>query len=147
MAPLKEKGDLAELRVAADLAARGCRLAIPFGENSDYDLIADSGDRLHRVQVKYTESDGEVVHVRCCSHSLTNGRVRQTKLYTSAMVDWIAVYDRTTDCCFYIPAQELGLGRAMIHLRLTPARNNQRAGIRFADDFRGFPETLKPRLT
>ena len=146
MAPLKEKGDLAELRIAADLAARGCRLAFPFGENCDYDLIADTGDRLHRVQVKYTESDGEVVRVKCCSHSLTNGRVRRTKLYTSAMVDWIAVYDRTTDRCFYVPAQELGRGRAILHLRLTPARNNQRAGVRFADEFRSFPETLKSRL-
>jgi hypothetical protein len=57
MAPLKKKGDLAELKVAADLVSRGCELSIPFGEDSDYDLIADYGGRLHRVQVKYTKSD------------------------------------------------------------------------------------------
>jgi hypothetical protein len=38
MAPLKKKGDLAELKVAADLIARGCELSIPFGEDSSYDL-------------------------------------------------------------------------------------------------------------
>ena len=40
MAPLKEKGDLAELIVAADLAKRGWEIAVPWGENSDFDLIA-----------------------------------------------------------------------------------------------------------
>jgi hypothetical protein len=134
------------LRVAADLAARGCRLAFPFGENCDYDLIADTGDRLHRVQVKYTESDGEIVQVRCGSHSLTNGRVWRRKLYTAETVDWIAVYDRATDACFYVPAAELGSGRAIMHLRLAPARNNQRTRINFAEDFRGFPEPVKLRL-
>jgi len=54
MASLKRKGDLAEMKVAADLLDRGCRLSIPFGEDCDYDLIADAGPLLHRVQVKYT---------------------------------------------------------------------------------------------
>jgi hypothetical protein len=58
MASLKQKGDLAELKVAADLMERGCRISIPFGEDCDYDLIADYEGRLHRVQVKHTRSDG-----------------------------------------------------------------------------------------
>ena len=136
MAPLKTKGDLAELKVAADLADRGCHISIPFGEDCDYDLIADYKGRLHRVQVKYTQSDGQVVVIRCRSHSLTNGRVRATKLYTSATVDWIAVYDATTERCFYCPSWELGAaGRNLMHLRLTPARNGQRTGIREANAY------------
>lgn len=135
MAPLKTKGDLAELKVAADLADRGCRISIPFGEDCDYDLIADYEGRLHRVQVKYTQSDGEVVVIRCRSHSLTNGKVRATKLYTSAMVDWIVVFDATTECCFYCPSWELGAGRNLMHLRLKPARNGQRIGIRDASAY------------
>jgi PD-(D/E)XK endonuclease len=91
MTVLKEKGNLAELRVAADLADRGCQISIPFGENCDYDLVADMKGVLHRVQVKYTESDGQIVLVRCRSHSLTNGKVRHTKHYTPKTVDWIAV--------------------------------------------------------
>jgi hypothetical protein len=39
MAPLKAKGDLAELKVATDLVERGYRVAIPFGEDCDFDLI------------------------------------------------------------------------------------------------------------
>ncbi len=90
---------------------------------------------LHRVQVKYTESDGRVVSVRCHSHSLTNGRVRKTKRYTAKTVDWLATYDRTSDCCYCIPARELGTGRSQLHLRLAPARNGQHTGIRDADGY------------
>jgi hypothetical protein len=53
--------------------------------------------------------------------------------------DLLAVYDRTSDRCYYIHAAELGSGRAMIHLRLSETRNGQRAGIRFAKDFEDFP--------
>ena len=136
MASLKTKGDLAELKVAADLISRGCRLSIPFGEDCDYDLIADYEGRLHRVQVKYTKSDGQIVLIRCRSHSLTNGRVRVTKLYTPAMIDWIAAFDATTERCYYCPSWELGAaGRTMLHLRLRPARNGQRIGIREASAY------------
>ena len=133
MAPLKKKGDLAELKVATDLIDRGCRISIPFGEDCDYDLIADYEGRLHRVQVKYTQSDGQIVVIRCRSHSLTKGKVRATKLYTPAMIDWIAAYDPTTERCYYCPSWELGAaGRNLLHLRLQPARNGQRVGIREA---------------
>ena len=147
MASLKRKGDLAELKVAADLIDRGCRISIPFGEDCDYDLIADYNGRLHRVQVKYTRSDGRVIVIRCRSHSLTNGKVRVTKLYTSSMVDWIAVYDCTTECCYYCPSRELGMaGRNILHLRLQPARNGQRIGIREAGAYTDPDFSLDPGM-
>jgi Holliday junction resolvase-like predicted endonuclease len=96
IADLKRKGGVAELMVAADLRRRGHRILFPYGEGCDHDLVAERPDgRLDRVQVKYTESDGTVVEVRCRSHSLTNGRVRAVKRYTHASVDWLAVYDET----------------------------------------------------
>jgi hypothetical protein len=64
MASLKTKGDLAELKVAADLVERGYRIAIPFGEDNDFDLILIRGGQLERVQVKYTEC------VRHCPHQI-----------------------------------------------------------------------------
>jgi hypothetical protein len=135
MASLKKKGDLAELKVAANLVARGCELSIPFGEDSNYDLIADYEGRLHRVQVKYTRSNGQFLRVRCRSHSITKGKIRQTKHYTAEMVDWITVYDATSDRCYYCPSHHLGSGRSELTLRLTPALNNQLLGIRDARDY------------
>jgi hypothetical protein len=78
-----------------------------------------------------------VIIVRCRSHSLTNGKVKRTKHYTADTIEWLAVYDRTTDRCFYVPAKELGEGRWMLHLRLTPTRNGQSSRIRFAEDYAG----------
>jgi hypothetical protein len=144
VAPLKTKGDMAELIVAADLVKRGFRVAFPFGEDCDWDLLfwRPPERELERVQVKYTESDGTVIAVRCNSQSLTSGRVRAIKRYTSAMIEWLAVYDATTDGIFYIPSRELGTGRDRIHLRLVRARNSQQLRIRMADSYR--VPTIRP---
>jgi hypothetical protein len=122
--------------VAADLRARGYKVAFPYGEDWDYDLILCREDgSLERVQVKYARSDGRVILVRPRSHSLTNGKVRATKMYTSAIIDWLAVWDASVDRCFYIPAEELGPGMSMFSLRLAPSRNSQVRGIRLAEHY------------
>jgi hypothetical protein len=142
MADLKKKGDLAELKVAADLMGRGYGIAVPWGEDCDFDLIAYRDDELHRVQVKHVTSDGRVVALKCTSHSLTNGRVRHTKRYTARTIDWIAAWDATSDRCFYVPAAELGDGRSCVHLRLTPSLNNQRRRVNLAEDYERFGPEL-----
>jgi len=129
----KAKGDLAELKVAADLRDRGYKLAFPYGEDWDFDLILGRDDgALERVQVKYARSNGRVVEVRARSQSLTNGKVRTTKRYTSAIIDWLAVWVVDLDRCFYIPAAELGTGMNMISLRFVPPQNNQLLRVRMA---------------
>ncbi len=132
---LKGKGDLAELKVATDLVSRGYKVALPFGEDWDYDLIVCRGASLERVQVKHSRSDGAVLVVRCRSHSLTNGKVRTIKRYTSKIIDWLAVWDAATDRCFYVPAEQLGDGRATLNLRLQAARNGQQRLTRPAEDY------------
>jgi hypothetical protein len=133
MAETKKKGDLAELKVATDLLQKGCRVAFPYGEDCDYDLIIDREGTLERVQVKHATSNGEVIVVQCRSLSLTHGKVKRVKRYTAEMIEWLAVYDCTTNRCYYIRAEELGSGRDVFSLRLTDARNNQRAGIHYAE--------------
>ena len=49
------------MMIAADLVRRGYRIAIPYGEDSDFDLIVIRDEKLERVQCKYTRSDGVVV--------------------------------------------------------------------------------------
>ncbi len=139
MTALKQKGDLAELRVAADLVRRGFQVAIPFGDASHVDLVVLHGRLCERVQVKYAESDGRRLLVRCRTQSLTSGRVRSTTRYSEATIDWLAVFDAGTDRCYYIPANELGSGRSELTLRLAPARNGQRSNVRDANDYLAGP--------
>ena len=124
------------MMVAADLMRRGYKIAFPYGEDWDYDLIVCRGEELERVQVKYSCSGGEVIRVKCFSHSLTNGRVRSTKRYTSKTIDWLAIYDPTSDACYYVPAGLLGGGRSNLHLRITPARSGRKQGINLAANYR-----------
>lgn len=136
MAPLEQKGDLAELLVAADLRRRGYLISLPFGEDSPYDLVLDRGyGPLERVQVKYSTSDGHVVVVKCQSHSLTNGKVRVSKRNTAAMIEWLAVYDPTSGTILYVPAAELLNGRTLIHIRLTPTLHGQTQNTGWWEDY------------
>lgn len=50
-----------------------------------------------------------------------------------------------TDRCYYVPTSELGRGRNVLTLRLVPALNNQRIGVRFADDYLEFGMTVCQR--
>ena len=123
------------MMVAADLMRRGYKIALPYGEDWDYDLIVCRDEKLERVQVKHSCSNGEVIRVKCFSHSLTNGKVRSTKRYTAKTIDWLAIYDPTSDRCYYVPAARLGDGRSDLHLRLTPARSGRKQGINRAADY------------
>jgi hypothetical protein len=137
MAPLKLKGDRAEIEVARDLIRRGFRIAIPYGEDWDFDLIfaRPGSERLERVQVKHATARRGLIEVRACSASLTNGKVRCVKQYTARTIDWLAAFDPVSDRCYYVSATELGSGMSRVSLRLTHPRNGQRIGIRFASDY------------
>lgn len=125
------KGEIGEAMVIADLRKRGFGVAIPFGHDVPFDVVLYRKDTgaLERVQVKYTESDGKVVIAKCRSAS---DWVEYR--YTAEMVDWIAVYDATTEVCYYIHSSEFD-GMVSLHLRLVPPANGQRRLIRWAADY------------
>ena len=103
----KAKGDLAELAVAADLRRRGFKIAIPFGEDWNYDLVVERSEDvpLERVQVKYAQNQGSGTGGAAAFRTrLRTAEVRATKRYTGAIIDWLAAYDVTTGAVYYIPA-------------------------------------------
>ncbi len=116
--------------IIAESIKRGYKVAIPFGEDWRYDLIVQRSGKLERVQCKYTKSDGKMVIVRCRSSNNWN-QIH----YSENDIDWIAVYDATTNKCYFIPSLMLGSGRTQINLRLKPTINKQTIGILWAKDF------------
>ena len=54
--------------------------------------------------------------------------------YTSDEVDAFAAYCADLGRCYFIPFVVVGAS-PVIHLRVTPSRNNQRRGVRLAADF------------
>lgn len=130
MAETKTKGDLGVVMVLADALKRGYKVAIPVGEDWDYDSIVLRKGKLERVQVKYTESDGKVIHVKC--RSMNNWNIKK---YTEKMIDWLAVYDKTSNECYYISSSFMGEGRSGMNIRLMKPKNNQKSLIHLAEDF------------
>ena len=109
----------------------GHKVAIPVGEDWRFDLIVLKDGKLQRVQCKYVTSNGEVITVPCRSSNNWN-----IKKYTPDEIDWIIVYDKTTDKCYYVPSALLGQsGRSFLQLRIKPAKNKQFKNIRYAKDF------------
>lgn len=131
MAETKTKGDLGQAMIMAEAMKRGYKVAIPVGEDWRYDLIVLRQGKLERVQCKYTESDGQYINVRCRSSNNW-----QTLKYTADEIDWLAVYDKTTDQCYFVPASELGDGKSELHLRVQPPKNGQVKKVRLAEGYK-----------
>lgn len=130
----KTKGDLGQAMVMADALKRGYKVAMPLGEDWRYDLIVLKNNELLRIQCKYTESANGVIKVRCETHD-----GRSYYRYKQRDLDYIAVYDKITDKCYYIDRKHLGEnGRGVLHLRIIDARNGQKKNIYYAKDFLEF---------
>lgn len=127
----KQKGDIGVTAILADLTKKGILVSIPFGDNAPFDLVAYRNGKFERIQCKYTQSDGHSVEVKCRS---TNGRIDHK--YTADEVDWIAVYDLTSDACYYVPSQIFS-GMSSVGLRITNPKKNAKK-IRYASDFLKF---------
>jgi hypothetical protein len=128
-----QKGAIAELAIAHEAAALGVGVFKPLTDGERYDLIFDLRPRLVRVQCKWAARVNDVVVVRCRSCRRTReGLVHRG--YTPEEVDAIVAYCLDIDRCYFLPIEAFD-GRAALQLRLAPSRNNQRAGINWADDF------------
>jgi hypothetical protein len=127
----KSIGDRSEAAVLAALVKAGYNISIPFGESHRYDLLADDGERILRVQVKTGRLRGNVIAYRCSSsHSHRGGAFARPYF---GQVDIIAVYCPQNGKVYILPETEFVATGA--HLRLSEPANNQRRRIRWAREF------------
>ena len=126
------KGNLAEAAVAFQAARLGIPAFRPLLEHGRYDLVLDVGSRLLRVQCKWASCRGSVVQVHVAGSRLTRGGSVRTR-YSGTEIDAVAAYCGELDRCYLLPV-ELVAGKSTIQLRLTPAKNGQRAGLHWASD-------------
>jgi hypothetical protein len=126
----KLTGDISELHVATALAEAGYIVSKPFGENARYDLVADDGERLLRVQVKTGRLRGGVVRYACfSSHAHRHGGMRPY----FGEIDFLAVYCPQTRKVYLLP--ESALVATTGHLRIGPTKNNMAKRIRWASEY------------
>jgi hypothetical protein len=123
------KGNATEAAVLNALVARNFDVLIPFGQGQPYDLVAHfPSENFLRIQCK----TGRLVDgcVAFNSRSTDHGRGRRPYL---GLADVFGVFFPPTETVYVVPVQE-ALGFC-VRLRLGPARNNQKRGIRFAADY------------
>jgi hypothetical protein len=127
------KGAIAELAIAHAAARLGVGVFTPLTSGERYDLIFDLRPRLLRVQCKWARRLGDVVIVRCRScrrgpHGLIH------RGYTAEEIDAVAGYCAEVERCYLVLLDEFE-GKSALQLRLAAARNNQKAGINWAEEF------------
>lgn len=136
-----QKGAIAELGIAWHATMLGVDVYKPVAEGGRCDLVFDFEERLWRVQCKWASRYGDVIIVRCYSARRAREGLRR-RLYTANEIDAFAAYCAELDRCFFLPFDSFR-GKAILQLRLAPARNNQRVRINWADDY-DFAATLAP---
>lgn len=131
----KDKGDLGVAKVFADLVEQGLGVLFPATEHAPFDLVAWDRERFIRVQVKYRSAQRGVIKLQF--RSVWNDKHgTHVRPMDKASVDVVALYCPEVDQCFYVDPSRV---RGGITLRLDPAANSQKVGVRYADQFRQMP--------
>ncbi|MEY2433798.1 MAG: hypothetical protein QOC92_3523 [Acidimicrobiaceae bacterium] len=125
-----EVGARAELEVAAGLIRSGRRVYLPLlAADGRVDLIFDDPEHgLVRAQCKTGRVSGGVLTFKVCSNT------RNVPRDYRGEIDVFAVYSPQLDEVFVVPVDDVATRGC--HLRLEPTRNNQAAGIRWAEPYR-----------
>ncbi len=134
----KVVGDTTEAMVLARLvqAYPGAEILVPFGENSRYDLLIDTGAEFIRVQCKTGRLRKGAVRFATCSvtyHHPNNRGMRVYKHHYVGAADLFGIYCPELDAVYLVPVDSVG--KATGALRVEPTRNNQQRKIRWAKDF------------
>jgi PD-(D/E)XK nuclease superfamily protein len=123
------QGNGAEAAILHALVDAGLGVLVPFGNGLPFDLAAVApGGQIVRLQVKSRRVRDGSVRFNSCSTDHGRGR-----LDYRGRADLIAVHVASLSRVFVVPVDECPSYVGV--LRLTAPRNNQRQGIRFAEDY------------
>lgn len=127
-------GDLGESYAIMKFTQAQTIVSKPLTNNARYDLIIEHNGKLYRAQVKTTGAikDGKMEFAtKTTNYSKGNWK---SNSYTHDEIDLFFLYCAENNWCgLYIP--EDGTIPQSLTIRLEPSKNNQRVGIRLAEDY------------
>jgi hypothetical protein len=97
----KVTGERSEAAFLNQATNRDFGIAKPWGDSRRYDFILDNGSRLHRVQVKCTESIRMRAYETRATYTTGKGRA----VYTKKDIDFIAAHVVPLDIWYIIPVE------------------------------------------
>jgi len=127
----KNKGDLGVLKAKCDLCQKGYLVLNPETEHAPFDLVVWKDGTFKTVQVKYREIKFGRIEISFKT-SWTDKHGTHVVPVNKDLVDLYCVYCPETDKCYYFNPSDFGKS---ITLRVEAPKNNQKQGIRFADDY------------
>jgi hypothetical protein len=127
----KDVGDRSTMAIIFALRLLDYAIFVPFGENTRYDLVIDNGSCLRRVQCKTGRLKDGGIHFPTCSTYAHHPNPRVRRRDYAGEIDDFAVYCPDLGSVYLIPIEDVPT-RALGVLRVTPARNGQRKGVRLA---------------
>ena len=135
----KEKGDLGNIKIMADLSSQGFKILTPLSEHLPFDFVAYSEERdlLLKVQSKYaTISRGVLTVSLRTSYAKKSGNV--TSRYKQGSFDVLAVYCPDIDGCVYILDKDLKDLNSSVNFNLTG-----KTGRRYFKDYTNLSKLLE----
>jgi hypothetical protein len=131
MPDTKGAGDIAEAIVLAEFAKAGFPVLVPWGDNQRYDMVVEAGGSFLRVQCKTASPCGWKGDGACLRFKARSG-VHESHPYRG-QADLFAAFSPDTGQVYVLAVDEVP--ETDVWLRLTPARNGQHSGIRWAKDY------------
>ena len=112
----------------------GFELLLPFGENTRFDLVIEVNSRLVKVQCKTGRlKNGAIFFSPCSTYGHHRHAAKARRAYTD-QVDFFGVYCPETGGAYLVPIADV-LAKTRAALRVSPSRNRQTRGVRFAAEY------------
>ena len=127
----KQVGDTSEAIVLAELVERGYTVSVPFGDNDPYDLVVDTVDGLHKVQIKTGWIEDGCLRFKTGSKTTREGTV-VVEDYDDDDVESFAVRCTDTGELYWVPIG--AAGRKSTYLRVEPPEIDH-PSVAFAEEF------------
>ena len=129
----KTKGNISEAKALFEFQRRNIPVALPWGDNERYDMIAEFGGKLNRIQVK-TANEEANGSIRCYCRSSKNHTTNKSLDTYEKDVDYFVFYNQNRDIIALVPIKDIGSCQT-ISLRIEPTKNGQTSGIKFFKDY------------
>ena len=117
----KHKGSIALFKFCTRAAEKGYIVSFP-GTECRYDAILDDGNKLWRVQVKYTSKRESKVSYSVDLRRKTRSALSKTRTYSPDEVDCIVIYIAPLDELVWLPPKEFN-DKTAVSIRFADSNN------------------------